>query len=275
MKLGIINSAWEQHGIGLARGLKLTKQIGFDYVDIFQDPLDPGAARRLQKVRSTCRDLDLPIFSVVGVSVGLIDFNPSVRKFHLMRSKKYLDMGRKLGARNYLLVLGEYIWQKEVIPPREQWQWGVEACRDLGDHARKRDMEIVLELEPFHLSLLNNMNNMLRFLREVNHPRVKANIDISHMVLSNTPPRALKKLQGRAGHVHISDCNGKVHGDLPPGRGVVPFVPFLREINKLRMRGGISIELEYAPDPSRIVEWVSEAYHSTDRLMARAGMRRR
>src|SRR6266540_492803 len=181
MRLGLINSAWEQHGIGLVRGLKLTRAMGFDFVDIFQDPLDPGADRRVATIRSTCRRLRLPIVSVVGVSLGLIDLNPSVRRFHLERSKRYLDMGRKLGARNYLLVLGEYLWQKEVIPPSVQWGWAVEACRKLGNHARRAGLEIVLELEPFKLSLLNNVDSMVRFLEEVNHPRVKANIDVSHM----------------------------------------------------------------------------------------------
>jgi len=124
IKLGMINSAWEQHGVSLVDGLRETKAIGFDCVDIFQDPLDPGANARLETTRKTCEAISLPIISVVGVSVGLVDPNPSVRQFHLRRSKAYLDMGRTLGAKNYLLVLGEYIWQKEVIPPEEQWTWG-------------------------------------------------------------------------------------------------------------------------------------------------------
>lgn len=274
MKLGLINSAWEQHGVPLVEGLELTRRIGFDSVDIFQDPLDPGADRKVEKIRAACRKLRLPIVSVVGVSVGLIDLNPSVRRFHLMRSKRYLDMGRRLGARNYLVVLGEYIWERQVIPPKVQWGWAVEACRELGEHARRRGMEVVLELEPFRLSLLNDMKNMIRFIDEVDHPRVKANIDISHMVLSRTPPRVLRRLKRRAGHVHISDCNGKVHGDLPPGRGVVRFLPYLEEIRKLGIGGAISVELEYSPDPARIKEWVAEAYHATDRLLGQAGIRR-
>ena len=30
MKLGMINSAWEQHGVGLVDGLHKTKELGFD-----------------------------------------------------------------------------------------------------------------------------------------------------------------------------------------------------------------------------------------------------
>jgi sugar phosphate isomerase/epimerase len=273
MKLGMINSAWEQHGVELIEGLRKTKALGFDCVDIFQDPLDPGADARIAAIGASCRELKLPIVSVVGVSVGLIDFNPSVRKFHLDRSRAYLDMGARLGAKNYLLVIGEYIWERQVIPPAEQWKWGVECCRALGEHAAKRGLEIVLELEPFQLSLLKDMREMCRFLGDVDHPAVKANIDISHMLLSKTGPEELLQLGKRAGHVHISDCDGKKHGDLPPGRGVVPFRPYLDAIKRLGFDGAVSVELEYAPDPSKIVEWVTEAYTATARLLREAGLR--
>ncbi|HVR76358.1 MAG TPA: sugar phosphate isomerase/epimerase [Planctomycetota bacterium] len=273
MKLGMINSAWEQHGVELVDGLRRTKAIGFDSVDIFEDPIDAGADARVALIGRTCRDLGLPIISVVGVSVGLIDFNPSVRKFHLERSRAYLDMGAALGARNYLLVIGEYIWQKEVIPPGAQWQWAVESLKVLGDHAAAKGLEIVLELEPFHLSLLNTLGEMCRFLDDVGHPNVKANVDISHMLLSNTKPEEISSLRGRAGHVHISDCDGKKHGDLPPGRGVVPFAGYLEALRKIGFDGAVSVELEYAPDPSRIDEWVKEAYAATAKLLREAGVR--
>ena len=41
----------------------------------------------------------------------------------------------------------------------------------------------------------------------------------------------------------------------------------------LDIDGTISIELEYSPEPEKIVEWVTEAYQSTDRLMQQAGLR--
>jgi sugar phosphate isomerase/epimerase len=115
---------------------------------------------------------------------------------------------------------------------------------------------------------------MVRFVDECNHPRVRANIDISHLVLSDTSPADVKKLKGRAIHVHLSDCDGKVHGDLPPGRGVVKFAPYLQAIKELEIPDGVvSIELEYSPDPRRIVEWVTEAYRETAKRMDGVGMR--
>ena len=60
---------------------------------------------------------------------------------------------------------------------------------------------------------------------------------------------------------------------MPPGRGVVPFEPYLRAIKELGLEGAVSIELEYSPDPEKIVEWVAEAYRETSRLMRETGLR--
>src|SRR5437899_12588106 len=115
---------------------------------------------------------------------------------------------------------------------------------------------------------------MPRFVDECDHPRIRANIDISHLVLSDTSPAELKKLKGRAIHVHLSDCDGKVHGDLPPGRGVVKFAPYLQAIKELHIDGVVSIELEYSSEPEKIVEWVEQAYRETARLMKLVEMRK-
>lgn len=274
MKLGIINSAFHQAGVDTATGLKHIVRIGFDAVDVFTEAV--GISKKeISLVANTTAKLGLPIISLPVVAVGLVDFNHPVREFHIERCKKYIDLARTWGAKNILLVLGEYIWQREVIPAEAQWQWGVETCRRLGDYAEKKRVDIALELEPFRLSLLNNVREMARFVDECDHPRVKANIDISHLVLSDTSPAEVKKLKGRAIHVHLSDCDGKVHGDLPPGRGVVKFVPYLQAIKELKIDGVVSIELEYAPDPSKIVGWVEEAYHETAKLMDIVGLRDR
>ncbi len=274
MKLGIINSAFQQAGIDTASGLKHISRIGFDCVDVFTEAV--GISRKeVSLVANASEKLGLPIISLPVVALGLLDFNEPVREFHLERCRKFVDLAKSWGAKNILLVLGEYVWQREVIAPQAQWQWGLETCRRLGDYADRKGIDIALELEPFRLSLLNNVAAMVRFLDECQHPRVRANIDVSHLVLSDTTPADLRKLKGKAIHVHVSDCDGKVHGDLPPGRGVVKFVPYLQAIKELKIDGAVSIELEYSPDPQRIVDWVEEAYRETARLMALVGLRDR
>ena len=272
MKLGIINSAFGQAGVSTAAGLQHIARIGFDCVDIFTEAMTISPEEK-RIIARTCEKENLPIVSLPVVAIGLIDFNDPVRDFHVARSKAFIDLAAEFGARNIVLVLGEYLWQREVISPVDQWGWAVATCRVLGDYADRKNVDIALELEPFRLSLLNNVDEMVRFIDECAHARVQANIDVSHLVLSDSGPDSVLRLKNKAIHVHISDCDGKVHGDLPPGRGIVKFTPYLQAIKELQMEGAISIELEYSPDPARIVEWVEEAYRETDRLMRLSSLR--
>ena len=273
MKLGLINSAWAQAGRETGWGIRQTKRIGFDTIDLFADPLDLDV-REKQRIIEAAEDCGLPIISVCCVALGLIDFNPAVRRFHIDRVRRYLDLCYELRARNLLLVLGEYVWQQEVIPPAEQWRLGVEAVRALGEHAKALGLEIVLELEPFKLSLVNSVKSMLRLLDEVGQPKtVRANCDISHLHLVRTPFAEVTRLKGRIGHVHLSDCDGQRHGDLPPGRGVTPIEEYLAAIRDTGYDGVVSLELEYSPEPGKIVEWVEAAYTQTDLIMQKLGCR--
>src|SRR5690349_9411857 len=215
MKLGLINSAWLGTRVGLEEGIQRTKRIGFDTIDIFADPLDITAHER-RAIRETAQEVGLPIISLCCVAVGLIDFNPSVQRFSVERCKRFLNLCDTFRAQNLLLVIGEYIWQREVIPPEAQWGFAVENTRVLGEYARDLGLEIAIELEPFDLSLVNSVESMLRFLDDVALPNVRANCDISHLHLVRTPFEDVQKLKGRIAHVHLSDCDGEVHGDLPP-----------------------------------------------------------
>src|ERR1700741_2706378 len=99
MKLGLINSAWAQAGRETAFGIRMPREIGFDSIDIFADPLDTDVRER-RLFKSECDRAGLPIVSIACVAVGLVDFNPSVQRFHVDRAKKYLDLAYEYEARN-------------------------------------------------------------------------------------------------------------------------------------------------------------------------------
>mgnify|MGYP005813257533 CR=1 FL=1 len=272
MNLGLISSAWLGSPVSHRDGIRKTKEIGFDTIDVFGDPMEMDEGER-RALRDACREAGLPVISTLVCALGIADFATVVRRFHIDRAKRVLDFGAELDSRNLLLVLGEYLWQQEVITPADQWSWAVEGVREIAEHAAAMGREIAIELEPFHLSMVNSVPKMLRLLDDVGHPAVKANVDVSHLALVHAAPAEILQLRGRIAHVHLSDCDGKKHGDLPPGRGVVDFPPYLRALREAGFEGTVSIELEYSPEPEKIVEWVEEAYRETDRLMRGAGVR--
>ena len=96
---------------------------------------------------------------------------------------------------------------------------------------------------------------------------------ISHLHLSNCTFEEVALMQGLIGHIHLSDCDGKVHGDLPAGMGVTPIAEYLAAIRDTGYDGTVSIELEYSPDPDKIVEWAQRAYDGTAAIMRELGVR--
>src|SRR6266436_9736004 len=174
MKLGIINSAFYQAGVDTATGLNHIARIGFDCVDIHTEAVNIPK-EEVSLVARTCEKIGLPIISLPVCSLGLAYFAAPVREFHIERTNNFIDLARTWNAKNVLLVLGEYMWQREVIPPQAQWQWALETSRRIGDYADKKNVDIALELEPFRLSLLNSVAAMVRFVDECDHPRIRAN----------------------------------------------------------------------------------------------------
>jgi D-psicose/D-tagatose/L-ribulose 3-epimerase len=272
LELGMISSTWEGTHVGLEEGIRKAKEIGFDTYDIFQDPLDIDDETR-KLIKETCEEVGLPVRSCVCVSFGIVDFNPSVVRFTLDRVKAYIDQCAYFGGRNVLLVIGEYYWDGEVFPREVIWDMAKSRCQELSDYAATKGVEIVLELEPFTEALVNTVEELARFVKEVDRPNFLANADISHLHLADASVEDVGKLRGMIGHIHLSDCNGETHGDLPAGRGVTPIKEYLQAIVDTGYDGTVSIELEYSPNPDEIVEWATEAYTETATIMRELGVR--
>src|SRR4051794_9240785 len=273
MELGMISSTWLGTKVDRLGGIRTAKEIGFDTYDVFEDPLDLTDAER-QEIKAAADEAGLPIRSGGCVSFGLVDFNPSVRRFTLDRIKAYVDQGAELGARDVLLVVGEYYWDCEVFSKQAIWDMAKELVADAGNYAKSKGLEIVLELEPFEQALLKDVHELVRFVREIDNPAVRANADISHLHLSHASFDDVKELTGLIGHIHLSDCDGNVHGDLPAGMGVTPMKEYLAAIRDTGYDGTVSIELEYSPDPDKIVEWAQQAYDGTAQIMRELGVRK-
>lgn len=272
LELGMISSTWGGTHVGMVEGIHKAKEIGFDTYDIFEDPLDIDDETR-KLIKDTCAEVGLPIRSCVCVAFGVVDFNPSVQRFTVDRVKAYVDQAAYFGARNVLLVIGEYYWDGEVFPRAAIWDMAKTRCQEISDHAATKGIEIVLELEPFTEALVGKVETLAQFVKDVDRPNFRANADISHLHLADASFEDVKQLTGLIGHIHLSDCNGETHGDLPAGMGKTPIKEYLQAIVDTGYEGTVSIELEYSPDPAKIVEWATQAYEGTAAIMREIGVR--
>src|SRR5436190_8149900 len=271
--LGLIDSAWFGSNYEGKAGREEAKRIGFESLDLFVG-FDPGAMARTDRERYVRENesAGVPIVSLVCTCLGLSDFNPAIRNFHIQRAKNVVDLAADFPtARNLCFVPGEYMFQKKLIPAESEWDLVVDATRQVGAHAAKRKRELAIELLPFEFAFINSLDTMERFLDAVGLPNVKATVDISHFWLMRIPPAEVaRRLMGRIAHVHMSDCDGIHHGDMPPGRGNTPFVEYLSAIREPGFAGAASIELEFPPDPKGMAAWVAEAHGAALELLKQA-----
>jgi len=54
---------------------------------------------------------------------------------------------------------------------------------------------------------------------------------------------------------------------------MTPIAEYLAAIRDTGFKRTVSIELEYAPQPDQIIQWVTEAYEETDKIMRTLGCR--
>jgi D-psicose/D-tagatose/L-ribulose 3-epimerase len=251
-------------------GIRLAKEIGFDSYDVFL--LDTPSQTR-EAEREALERYNLPCSSFIVAANGLTDFVPEMRKFSVRYVKEQVDLGYDLDSPTMVLVLGNYSYEQREFRPELQWTWALEGVREIADYCHSMGIEIALEYVPYRFYLLNSVAEMARFIEDVHHPSVKANADISHLYLMGDTPASLERLRGKVINVHFSDCDGVVHGDLPPGRGVVPLREYLRALRQIGAECPVSIELQWPDDPGTIREWVTEAYAQTSKMMNELGLR--
>jgi D-psicose/D-tagatose/L-ribulose 3-epimerase len=272
--LGLIDSAWFGSEFEGQPGREEARKIGFETMDLFIG-FDPGNMTRSERDAyvKAAQSVDLPIISLVCTCLGLNDFNPSIRAYHIERAKNVVELATQFpSARNVCFVPGEYMFQQKLLPPNLEWGMVVDATKEVGRHAAERGLELAIELLPFEFAFVNTLGAMERFLDAVALENVKATIDISHFWLQRIPPQDILRLKGRVAHVHISDCDGAHHGDLPPGRGNTPLNDYLSAIRDAGFIGAASVELEFPGDPAGMLAWVREAHNATLRLLNEAGV---
>ena len=87
--LGLIDSAWFGSDYDGKNGREEAKRIGFESLDLFVG-FDPGRMSKTNRERYVTENQSagLPIVSLVCTCLGLSDFNPAIRDYHIERAKK-------------------------------------------------------------------------------------------------------------------------------------------------------------------------------------------
>jgi D-psicose/D-tagatose/L-ribulose 3-epimerase len=195
------------------------KEIGFDAVEVPVFDLDNMANYEKWNKRFDELGLARSGTAVRGPDQNPISADAGVRRAGIDANKKNLDCCAALGcevmAGPFHSALGEFTGQG---PTEDEWKWGVEAMREVAEHAEKVGVTLAMEyLNRFECYFLNTAADGARFCGEIDHPRCKMMYDTFHAhIEEKSIPEAIRALKDHLVHVHISENDRST-----PGQGNV------------------------------------------------------
>lgn len=241
---------------GAAAAIERVRTAGLDCIEL---PIrTAGVPTRLNEPQlvstaSTLADLQqvdkrLQQHRVRVTSCGCFSGNPLDPAVAVLIKRK-LDIASHFGVSLVVLDGGS-------APDDAQRETLLAHLRDIGDYAAKLGITVCFETHP---GLCVNSREMLRTMRDLDHPHLRLNFDTANLLFYNEFANvevALAKVCHLVRHVHLKDSRGVFQEWYFPELGDGGAVDFLRVYQIMRdcgFAGPYSIELEGIagePDPS-------------------------
>jgi D-psicose/D-tagatose/L-ribulose 3-epimerase len=166
--------------------------------------------------------------------------DPKIRAAGVEATKRTLDCCRAVGAE--LLVgpihaaLGEFTGKP---PSADEWKWGVDSVRQMAEYADQVEVTLGVEfLNRFECYFLNHVADVVRFVKDVNHPRCQMMYDTFHAhIEEKDPAAAIRQAAEYLVLVHISENDRGT-----PGRGQLQWSETFRALKEIQFDGWLVCE---------------------------------
>lgn len=241
MKYSVSNWIYGEEPI--EKTLERLAKFGYDGVEVKGAPesYDVG------ELRDVLSSYSLEVSSICGLwpwdnvdhmkSNDLANPDERVRGKAIKYVKDCLTFGSRLGASCMVVVVGGC--GKTMRLHEKEWEFGVESVRLAGKHAE--DVGVTMAIEPinrYELFLLNNVEQGLRFVKDVSMEGVKLMLDTFHMNIEEADPAAsIRKAGEYLVHLHVADSNRQ-----SVGRGHIDFKGIVKSLKEINYKGYLTME---------------------------------
>jgi len=141
-------------------------------------------------------------------------------------------------------VPGDFQW-------KTVWATVVESCRQAAETADKFGLDVLVE--PRVGDVVANTDAMLTLLREVDHPRLRANFDFAHLAAQKEQlALSWMKLKDHVGGIHVADNNTRDVEHLQIGDGAVDWRTLLTLIAQSDYDRYLGIDLFTSASKARL-----------------------
>lgn len=242
--------------------LKKIKEIGFDGVEV---PIFNTFPEHWYAWRKKLDELGLERVcdTFCGAETNLISPIAEVREAGLIFLKECVDCAVILGSDKLMgpfhSALGIFTGKPANL---QEWTWAVEAIQELSEYADTMGITIGLEyLNRFELYLTSCIDELIRFVDDVNRPNCKIMFDTFHAnIEEKNVGEAIRKAGDRITLIQLSENDRST-----PGKGNVDWTSAFQAIKDIDYQGVLSIEA-FSPKLPAANIW-RKMFESEEQLM--------
>jgi len=218
---------------------KKAREIGFDAVEI---SLIAGPDIDISAIRSKLDQLHLDVFCSMGLPLDKDITSPdaTVRRAGIDYLKRCTETAARIGSP----ILGGLPYVPWLHFPdnhdlRPYAERSAAAIHEVARTASDLGITICTEIiNRYGTYIFNTVAEGLNYLKMVDHPSVKLQLDTYHMNMEeDSISLAIQQAGAKIGHFHCSDSNRKV-----PGRGHIDWQTVNRALDDIDYQGGLVIE---------------------------------
>lgn len=220
---------------------KKIKEMGFDAVEI---PVEDPELIEVDKIKEALNRYDLRpvICAAFGPSRDLTHDDPAYHKNSLEYIRACFEICGGLGAAFVAGPMYSAVGKARLVPPEQrktEWERAVVNLRKVCGFAEDMGLSIALEpLNRFETDLVNTAQDLMRLIREIDHPAAKVLLDSFHMNIEEPDIEKAILLAGdKLIHVQVSE---NYRGT--PGTGQTRWDALRKGLEAVDYSGVVSIE---------------------------------
>lgn len=215
--------------------------MGFDAVEI---PVEYPEKIDAKKVKAALDDngLEPVVCGAFGPSRDLTNDDPAVHENCFRYIVECMDMCNIWEATFLAGPMYSAVGKARMVSPvqrKVEWERAANNLHKVCKLAQERELEIALEpLNRFESDMINTAEDVLRLIKDINHPAAKVLLDGFHMSIEERDIElAITSTGDKLIHVQVSE---NYRGT--PGTGQTPWDDFKKGLDNVNYKGVVSIE---------------------------------
>lgn len=248
MKIGMFTSGYQRNP--LEHCFQDARRFGYDFIELWGGRPHAYApdlkAGEIEDVKRLIEQYEMPVLGYTpehnAYPYNFMIGSELQRRDAAAYLKLCLDMAKELGA-DYMLVSPAHAGYQADY--EEIWSRMEKTIRELGEHAEKKEVKLVVEtLTPYESNAFKSANDAAELFKRIDSPYVVGMCDLVPPYVQHESIMAyLDKLGDKMYHFHIIDGEQGTDSHIVPGEGSIPLKELFMELKEAGYQGTATLEL--------------------------------